>query len=195
MLEIRGDWIHVNISGQSRGWIRKAQVEFPEDAAAAKGTGSEAIAKSAELFRGDPGRDGYLPWNLGTVARQERAVVYGRAGASRRRSKLRLGKNVILQEDSLSGPGKNNPLRRFDGRGGGDILIPPMAVRLPPRWHRLNNGARGKFPRQLFWKCVLAHPPQTFFVTGKEAIRDFLVVWIFHKCGSAGQIGISAHIE
>jgi hypothetical protein len=51
MVELRGEWIHVNISGESRGWIRKTQVEFPDDGAGAKRTGVDAIAKSTELFR------------------------------------------------------------------------------------------------------------------------------------------------
>src|SRR6266478_7718543 len=51
MIEIRGDWIHVNISGESRGWIRRAQVEFPQDGAVTTGTGGDTITKSAELFQ------------------------------------------------------------------------------------------------------------------------------------------------
>jgi hypothetical protein len=51
MIEIRGDWIHVNISGESRDWIRKAQVEFPQDAAVAPRAGGNDVTKSAELFR------------------------------------------------------------------------------------------------------------------------------------------------
>ena len=28
---VKGEWIHVSISGESRGWIRKSQVEFLEE--------------------------------------------------------------------------------------------------------------------------------------------------------------------
>lgn len=51
MIEIRGDWIQVSISGESRGWIRKAQVEFPQDADVAPRAGGDDVTKSAELFR------------------------------------------------------------------------------------------------------------------------------------------------
>jgi hypothetical protein len=38
-------------SGQSRGWIRKTQLEFPEDASTTKGIGNEPPVRPAELFR------------------------------------------------------------------------------------------------------------------------------------------------
>jgi len=47
MVEIRGVWVHVLISGDSRGWIRRAQLEFPEDPATASAGGT----KPAERFR------------------------------------------------------------------------------------------------------------------------------------------------
>ena len=55
----------VNISGQSRGWIRKVQLEFPDDASTTKATGHEPFAKPAELFRVAWEETGAFPGNWG----------------------------------------------------------------------------------------------------------------------------------
>src|SRR5256885_14574448 len=51
MIEMKGEWIHVSISGESRGWIRKSQVEFPEDSCDTRESATDTVAKSAALFR------------------------------------------------------------------------------------------------------------------------------------------------
>jgi hypothetical protein len=48
ILDINPDWIHVRISGLSRGWIRRAALEMPGDSSA--GTGEHGAAK-ADPFR------------------------------------------------------------------------------------------------------------------------------------------------
>jgi hypothetical protein len=47
MVEIRGEWVHARISGDSRGWIRRAQLEFSDDVATASAGGTKPV----ELFR------------------------------------------------------------------------------------------------------------------------------------------------
>src|SRR5437763_3498474 len=51
MIEMKGEWIHVKISSESRGWLRKSQVEFPDDSGAIRESATDTVAKSAALFR------------------------------------------------------------------------------------------------------------------------------------------------
>lgn len=50
MIDLRGEWVHVQISGESRGWIRKEQLEFPEDFPSPSTIPAVAAAKSPDLF-------------------------------------------------------------------------------------------------------------------------------------------------
>lgn len=56
MLDYNADWVHVRVSGLSRGWIWRNSVEMPEgirdtDAPAATAPASAALAPAADLFR------------------------------------------------------------------------------------------------------------------------------------------------
>ncbi|MFI5071154.1 MAG: hypothetical protein ACHP8A_09725 [Terriglobales bacterium] len=50
ILDVNSNWVHVRISGLSRGWIRRSALEMPEDFSGAKQVGS-AAQNTAEEFR------------------------------------------------------------------------------------------------------------------------------------------------
>ena len=50
ILDMNSNWVHVRISGLSRGWIRRSAVEMPEDSSSAK-QGAVAVQNTAEGFR------------------------------------------------------------------------------------------------------------------------------------------------
>ncbi len=50
ILDVNSNWVHVRISGLSRGWIRRSALEMPEDFSSAK-QGGAAVQNAAEEFR------------------------------------------------------------------------------------------------------------------------------------------------
>jgi hypothetical protein len=167
MVEIRGDWIHVNISGQSRGWLRKAQVEFPEDAAAAKETGSEAIAKSAELFRVIREETVTFPgtWEplrgksvrLYTAEPAQSAAVETQAREKRdfaRRLFERAWKEQSTSEGSTAGV-----VVIFDSADGGQASATMASLK---QWRE------GNISEATFWNACSLDPPETFSFTSKK---------------------------
>ncbi|HEV7218964.1 MAG TPA: SH3 domain-containing protein [Terriglobales bacterium] len=50
ILDVNSNWVHVRISGLSRGWIRRSALEMPEDFSGAKQVGS-AAQNTVEEFR------------------------------------------------------------------------------------------------------------------------------------------------
>ena len=166
MIEIRGDWIHVNISGQSRGWIRRAQVEFPEDAAATKGTGSEAIAESAELFRVIREETVTFPgtWEplRGKSVKLYSVQTAQSAAETQTREKRdfarklfeRAWKELSTAEGAVAGV-----VVIFDSADGGQASATTASLR---QWRE------GKIPEAAFWNACSLDPPETFSATSKK---------------------------
>ncbi len=50
MLDFNADWVHVRISGLSRGWIWRTSVEMPDGIADAGAPADAALAPAADLF-------------------------------------------------------------------------------------------------------------------------------------------------
>ena len=51
MLDFNSDWVHVRISGLSRGWVWRNSVEMPEGIPDTAASSAAAINTSADLFR------------------------------------------------------------------------------------------------------------------------------------------------
>jgi hypothetical protein len=52
ILDLEREWVHVGISGPSRGWIRRSQLDLAEAVVGSPAaTGTAAVQSSAELFR------------------------------------------------------------------------------------------------------------------------------------------------
>ena len=50
MLELEGAWVHVKISGASRGWIRRAQLDLPAEYTTAAEQAADPAPAAAGLF-------------------------------------------------------------------------------------------------------------------------------------------------
>jgi hypothetical protein len=71
MLDFNADWVHVRISGLSRGWIWRTSLEMPEGFRTFRWPATKAAPVAADLFRGDARGNGYLPGRLGGAAGQK----------------------------------------------------------------------------------------------------------------------------
>jgi len=165
MIEIRGDWVHVRISGDSRGWLRKAQLEFPDDSANAAAPADSA--KSAELFR---------------VTREEVAVFPGKW-------ELLRGKKVkIFSVQPATSPALETSVREkrgfakqlfarawkehaetddvtagvvvvFDSADGGQVSATLASL---AQWQQ------GKISDAALWQSCSLDPPETFTFSGNK---------------------------
>lgn len=167
MAEIRGDWIHVNISGQSRGWIRKTQLEFFDDTSAAKSTGSETLPKSAELFRVTREETSIFPGNWEPL-RGKNVKLYSVQPAqsavaeTQGRDKRNFAKELFeraLQEPSAAESPIAGVVVIFDSADGGQASATYASLK---SWHE------GKISEAAFWQSCSLDPPETFSVAPKK---------------------------
>ena len=79
MLDFNADWVHVRVSGLSRGWIWRNSVEMPEGIPdTATRAGCWAQSRCRATVPRDPRGDGSLPGRLGTAEGQERQDPFHR---------------------------------------------------------------------------------------------------------------------
>ncbi len=167
MIEIRGDWIHVNISGESRGWIRKAQVEFPHDSAAATGTGGDALTKSAELFRVTREETSTFPGNWEPLRGRSVKLysvqpVQSSVAETRAREKRDFARGLFeraWKDQSTSESPVAGVVVIFDSADGGQASATLASLKL---W------SQKKISEAAFWESCSLDPPETFSVTAKK---------------------------
>jgi hypothetical protein len=165
MIEMRGDWVHVRISGDSRGWIRKAQLDFPDDSAIT--AAPVAGAKSAELFRVTREEVAVFPgkWEplrgktvkifsvqpaqspaLETSVREKRAFV--------KQLFARAWKEHAETDDVTAGV-----VAVFDSADGGQVSATLASL---AQWQQ------GKISDAAFWQSCSLDPPETFSFSAKK---------------------------
>jgi hypothetical protein len=167
MVEIRGEWIHVNISGASRGWIRKSQVQFPDDAAGAKRMLAAGTTKSTELFRVTRDETGIFPGNweplhgksvkVYSVEPAQSPTLETRAGDKRdfaRELFLRALEESSSEQSALAGV-----VVIFDSADGGQASATLPSLKL---WRD------GKISDAAFWQSCSLDPPETFSLSKKK---------------------------
>jgi hypothetical protein len=168
MIEIRGEWVHVNISGQSRGWIRKNQLEFPEDrpGATASAAGDTAASSPAlfhvareetAVFPGD-----WAPLRGKTVKLYSVQPAQSPALGTRPRDKRDFAKELFLralQQPSSPDSSLAGVVVIFDSADGGQASATLASLKL---WHE------GKIPDAAFWESCSLDPPETFSLSAKK---------------------------
>ena len=167
MIEIRGDWIHVNISGESRGWIRKAQVEFSQDAAVAPRAGGDDVTKSAELFRVRREETSTFPGNWEPLRGKSVKLysvqpVQSSVAETQAREKRDFARELFeraWREQSTSESPVAGVVVIFDSADGGQASVTLASLKL---WNEK------KISEATFWQSCSLDPPETFSVTAKK---------------------------
>ena len=167
MIEIRGDWIHVNISGESRGWIRRAQVEFPQDAAVAPRAGGDDVTKSAELFRVSREETSTFPGNWEPLRGKSVKLysvqpVQSSVAETQAREKRDFARELFERawgEQSTSESPVAGVVVIFDSADGGQASATLASLKL---WNEK------KISEATFWQSCSLDPPETFSVTAKK---------------------------
>jgi hypothetical protein len=159
VLGVDGAWVHVQISGASRGWIRRAQLEMPvgfSQATAAPGetgatdAGFKVIKEEASSFSGN-----WAPLK-GKAVRVEWVEPANSAASTSPKEKLAFARSVFLnayQKLDSSQPLTEGIVVVFDSADGGQIAATLSTV-------------KGLASRTIsdagFWRQCSLDPPQSF---------------------------------
>jgi hypothetical protein len=163
MVEIRGEWVHVRISGDSRGWIRRAQLEFPDDPA----TPSAVATKPVEIFRITREEIGVFSGNWEPL-RGKTVKVYSVKPAqsstleTSAREKRNFVKELFLRaskEHSETDTVTAGVVVVFDSPDGGQASATLASL---AQWQQ------GKLSELAFWQACSLDPPETFNTVAKK---------------------------
>ena len=163
MVEIRGEWVHVRISGDSRGWIRRAQLEFPDDPATVSAGGTKPV----ERFRITREEIGVFSGNWEPL-RGKTVKVYSVQPAqsptleTSAREKRNFVKELFLRaskEHSETDTVTAGVVVVFDSPDGGQASATLASL---AQWQQ------GKLSEPAFWQACLLDPPETFNTAAKK---------------------------
>ena len=161
-LDAESEWIHVQISGASRGYLRRGSVDLPEGIASRLHAAEENnVGNQHEVFR---------------VTRQETGVLPGNWEALRGTQVRIFTVQPVSQDAKQTGPAAKSKFAKsffqrfaadnpqsagepagvviiFDSADGGIAAAPLAAIR---------QMAAGTISRDTFWKACYLEPPESF---------------------------------
>jgi hypothetical protein len=170
MLDFNADWVHVRISGLSRGWVWRNSVEMPEGIPDTAPSSAVAINSSADLFRvvreeTAPFPGDWEPLRGKTVKIVSLQKVDEGAQNVGLRERLEYTK-YLLQKGYSEIAEKKQELQGivviFDSADGGMIAAPQPALQ---RWRA------GTLTDSALWHECFFDPPETFDAAGSSATR------------------------
>jgi hypothetical protein len=153
VVEMRGDWVHVQISGESRGWIRKSQLEFPDHQ-------SGTAAAITELFHVTREETGAFPGNWEALRGKSAKLYSVQPVESPRAETTAREKRVFVKELFLRASSEHTATDSnagvvvvFDSADGG------MAA---TTFASLDDWQKGKLSEAEFWQRCSLDPTETF---------------------------------
>ena len=167
MVEIKGEWVHVQIAGESRGWIRKSLLEFPDDSSVQPSVATETKMKSPELFRIVRETTGTFTGNWEPL-RGKTVKVYSVQPAQSPtletppREKLAFAKDIFRKawkEQPVANPSLAGVVVVFDSADGGQASTTIESLQA---WQE------GKVSEAAFWNACSLDPPETFSLNAKK---------------------------
>ncbi len=161
-LDAEGEWIHVQISGVSRGYIRRSSLDLPEFIAARlKSPNGVGATEKQEAFRIEREETATFPGNwemlrgkpvkIYTVQPVSRDLKETRASA-----KLNFAASIFQRfsaDPAVSAPGVEGAVVIFDSADGGIIGATRANVQ---------QMASGSLSRDNFWRQCYLEPPDAF---------------------------------
>jgi hypothetical protein len=165
ILGLEGSWVHVQISGASRGWMRRSQVELPAGYSSGGSKATDALPASANLFK---------------VAREETNTFSGKweplqgksvhviwietasASGSSAAEKRKFAKGLLLKaynDMTASNQKVEGVVIVFDSADGGQIAATMESLKV------LQNGSLSE---SAFWRRCSLDPPEAFQDSAKS---------------------------
>ena len=162
ILDLNANWVHVRISGLSRGWIRRSALEVPESfTSETKVENPPTAAPSAEPFQVKNEEITSFPGTWDPLRGQTVKIVTvqranGSATSTSSQVKLDFTKSMFLKEYaelSQASTSTAGVVVIFDSEDGG------MAAATLPA---LREWKAGTLSDQAFWRRCFFDPPETF---------------------------------
>jgi hypothetical protein len=161
ILDLNANWVHVRISGLSRGWIRRSSLEVPQSFTPAVKAENPQAPASPEQFQvkheeiaSFPGSWAPLQGQIVKIVTVQRAN--GTSSDTSSRAKLEFAKSLFLKQyDELTQAptSATGVVVIFDSADGG-----MAAATLPV----LKEWKAGTLSDQAFWRRCFFDPPETF---------------------------------
>jgi hypothetical protein len=160
VLELQGAWVHVQISGSSRGWIRRAQLDLPaeyRDSAADAGEGAPA---AADLFNISKDETTAFGGKWAPLAGKKVQVIWLEPASpnatSTAREKLTMARALFektYHEMKPPAPAVDGVVIVFDAADGGQIAATIAGIK---------GLVDGSLAPAEFWRQCSLDPPESF---------------------------------
>lgn len=162
VLDINPEWVHVRISGLSRGWLRRTGVELLDGsepmtgstASAAEQTSAALAAESSKLFSVSGEEEGNFPGDWAPLKGKSVRIISvqqapGTGGITSPQDKMHFAESLFRNEN----PEKSSAglVLIFDAEDGGMIAATRSVIDL---WRT------GALSDQAFWKQCYRDPPE-----------------------------------
>ncbi len=162
VLESNPDWVHVRISGLSRGWLRRTMTDFIDDSGATPTASASKSDNSGEAHSEPP-----APFSIGSeevggfpgtwpplTGKSVRIISVQQAAGTGRitspQEKLRFARSVFRSETESLPESANGLVLIFDSEDGGMVAATRALIE---QWKR------GAVSEQAFWQQCLRDPP------------------------------------
>jgi hypothetical protein len=165
ILGVDGTWVHVQISGLSRGWIRRSQLEMPSDFAASAASPTENHSAHDVIFK--VANEQTIPFSgsweplKGKIVRIEWIQPANPATSTSKTEKLAFAKSVILktyEKMHESTQPAEGIVVVFDSADGGQIEATLSSVK--------GLASRG-ISDAVFWRQCSLDPRESFLDSAK----------------------------
>lgn len=160
VLETNPDWVHIRISGLSRGWLRKSEIEFLDGSERPVVQERPGANQNVPETTGDSARfsisseeTGTFPGDWGPLKGKSVKIVSAQpvtAGSTSAEDKLKFAEEIFHKQNSPT-TGASGMVVIFDSEDGGMIAATSTAIE---EWKKgtLSEGA--------FWKQCFIDPPE-----------------------------------
>ena len=165
VLSAESQWVHVQISGASRGWIRRNTLEMPPGFEPATRTISTA-PPAVEPFRVSREETGSFPGNWKPLSGKTVRIVWvAPTGSSSAGEKRAFAKSVLIAraQSVTDATGISGVVVIFDSADGGQIAATLDDIK------KLNDGA---LHEDAFWRACSLDPPESFQQTSPNGMPE-----------------------
>ena len=167
ILELSGAWVHVQISGESRGWIRRTLLDLPAGYAPTGGKTTDEPADADELFH---------------IAREETSAFAGTWEPLKGKTVKLIWAQPNSTENQLTSPrakreyAKSVLLNAYSGLGSADADVAGVVIvfdsadggQIAATRVNLEQLKTGTLAEPAFWKQCSLDPPEAFLDTTKR---------------------------
>jgi hypothetical protein len=165
ILDLEGSWVHVQISGASRGWMRRSQVELPSGYNAAGVKAGNALPAKADIFKvareeTNTFSGKWEPLNGKTVRVVWIEPVAGSSSSAAEKRKF--AKYLLLKtyrDMSESQQKVDGVVIVFDSADGGQVAVTMESLKA------LQDGS---ITDAAFWQACSLDPPEAFQPSAKS---------------------------